>query len=109
MLTRLQVVLVGGSTCTPKVQQLVKEYFGRSLRRTSAPDEAVVHGAAVQGGILTGEEGTSDVVLIDINPLSLGIETTGGVFTKLNARNTVILTKKSQMSAILVLSRIACD
>ena len=94
----LQVVLVGGSTRIPKVQQLLKEYFnGKEPSKGINPDEAVAYGAAVQGGILSGEQGTEDVVLVDVCPLTLGIETTGGVFTKLIPRNTVIPTRKSQM------------
>ena len=94
----LQVVLVGGSTRIPKVQQLLKEFFGgKEPSKGINPDEAVAYGAAVQGGILSGAEGTADVVLVDVCPLTLGIETTGGVFTKLIPRNTVIPTRKSQM------------
>ncbi|KDQ54535.1 hypothetical protein JAAARDRAFT_49176 [Jaapia argillacea MUCL 33604] len=92
-----EVVLVGGSTRIPKVQQLLKEYFGKEPSKGINPDEAVAYGAAVQGGILSGEEGTEDVVLVDVCPLTLGIETTGGVMTKLIARNTVIPTRKSQI------------
>ncbi|KAF8761241.1 heat shock protein 70 [Rhizoctonia solani] len=77
------IVLVGGSTRIPKVQQLIKEYFGKEPSKGINPDEAVAYGAAIQGGILSGEEGVEDVVLIDVCPLTLGIETTGGVFTKL--------------------------
>ncbi|GAA5974187.1 hypothetical protein JCM11641_003314 [Rhodosporidiobolus odoratus] len=92
------IVLVGGSTRIPKVQELLKEYFnGKEPTKGINPDEAVAYGAAVQGGILSGEEGLGDVVLIDVCPLTLGIETTGGVFTKLIGRNTVIPTKKSQI------------
>ncbi|KAH7882172.1 heat shock protein 70 family [Phlebopus sp. FC_14] len=92
-----EVVLVGGSTRIPKVQQLLKEYFGKEPSKGINPDEAVAYGAAVQGGILSGEQGTEDVVLVDVCPLTLGIETTGGVFTKLIPRNTVIPTRKSQI------------
>jgi len=93
-----EVVLVGGSTRIPKVQQLLKEYFGgKEPSKGINPDEAVAYGAAVQGGILSGEEGTADIVLIDVCPLTLGIETTGGVMTKLIPRNTVVPTKKSQI------------
>ncbi|CAE6474204.1 unnamed protein product [Rhizoctonia solani] len=91
------IVLVGGSTRIPKVQQLIKEYFGKEPSKGINPDEAVAYGAAIQGGILSGEEGVDDVVLIDVCPLTLGIETTGGVFTKLIPRNTVVPTKKSQI------------
>ncbi|PFH49300.1 hypothetical protein AMATHDRAFT_63428 [Amanita thiersii Skay4041] len=92
-----EVVLVGGSTRIPKVQQLLKEYFGKEPSKGINPDEAVAYGAAVQGGILTGAEGTTGMVLVDVCPLTLGIETTGGVFTKLIPRNTVIPTRKSQI------------
>jgi len=92
-----EIVLVGGSTRIPKVQQLLKEFFGKEPSKGINPDEAVAYGAAVQGGILSGAEGTSEVVLVDVCPLTLGIETTGGVFTKLIPRNTVIPTKKSQI------------
>lgn len=92
------VVLVGGSTRIPKVQELLKEYFdGKQPSKGINPDEAVAFGAAVQGGILAGEEGNEDLVLIDVCPLTLGIETTGGVMTKLIDRNTVVPTKKSQI------------
>ena len=97
LLTSFQVVLVGGSTRIPKVQQLLKEYFGKEPSKGINPDEAVAYGAAVQGGILTGDESLGDVVLVDVNPLTLGIETTGGVMTKLIPRNTVIPTRKSQI------------
>lgn len=90
-------MLVGGSTRIPKVQQLLKEYFGKEPSKGINPDEAVAYGAAVQGGVLSGEQGTDNIVLIDVNPLTLGIETTGGVFTKLIPRNTVIPTSKKQI------------
>ncbi|CAF3874173.1 unnamed protein product, partial [Rotaria sordida] len=93
-----EVVLVGGSTRIPKIQQLVKEFFdGKEPSRGINPDEAVAYGAAVQAGVLSGEESTGDIVLLDVNPLTLGIETVGGVMTKVIARNTVIPTKKSQV------------
>ncbi|KAI0088585.1 Hsp70 protein-domain-containing protein [Irpex rosettiformis] len=92
-----KIVLVGGSTRIPKVQQLLKEYFGKEPSKGINPDETIAYRAAVQGGILSGDESLGDVVLVDVNPLTLGIETTGGVMTKLIPRNTVIPTRKSQI------------
>jgi molecular chaperone DnaK len=89
-----EVVLVGGSTRIPKVQELVKDFFGRDPHRGVNPDEVVAVGAAIQAGVLTGD--VSDVLLLDVTPLSLGIETLGGVMTKLIERNTTIPTKRSQ-------------
>ncbi|KAI1066005.1 ATPase with role in protein import into the ER [Fusarium irregulare] len=91
------IVLVGGSTRIPKVQQLIEDFFNKKASKGINPDEAVAFGAAVQAGVLSGEEGTSGVVLMDVNPLTLGIETTGGVMTKLIPRNTAIPTRKSQI------------
>jgi heat shock protein 5 len=91
------IVLVGGSTRIPKVQQMLEEYFGKAASKGINPDEAVAYGAAVQGGVLAGEEATSGVVLMDVNPLTLGIETTGGVMTTLIKRGTTIPTRKSQI------------
>ncbi|XP_002738188.1 stress-70 protein, mitochondrial-like [Saccoglossus kowalevskii] len=89
------VILVGGMTRMPKVQQTVTEVFGKVPSKSVNPDEAVAMGAAIQGGVLAGD--VTDVLLLDVTPLSLGIETLGGVFTKLINRNTTIPTKKSQV------------
>jgi molecular chaperone DnaK len=90
-----EVLLVGGMTRMPKVQTLVQDLFGRAPSKSVNPDEAVAIGAAIQGGVLAGD--VTDVLLLDVTPLSLGIETLGGVFTKLINRNTTIPTKKSQV------------
>lgn len=89
------VILVGGQTRMPKVQEVVKEFFGKEPRKDINPDEAVAIGAAIQGGVLSGD--VKDILLLDVTPLSLGLETMGGVMTKLIEKNTTIPTKKTQV------------
>ncbi|MGY8989354.1 MAG: Hsp70 family protein, partial [Flavobacteriales bacterium] len=90
-----EVILVGGSTRIPAIQAAVKKYFGKTPSKGVNPDEVVAVGAAIQGGVLTGD--VTDVLLLDVTPLSLGIETMNGVFTKMIESNTTIPTKKSEV------------
>ena len=92
-----EIILVGGQTRMPKVQEVVKNFFGKDPHKGVNPDEVVAIGAAIQGGVLSGDEGVKDILLLDVTPLSLGIETLGGVSTKLIERNTTIPTKKAEI------------
>jgi molecular chaperone DnaK len=104
-----EVILVGGSTRTPKVQELVKKLFGKDPNKSVNPDEAVALGAAVQGAILNQEEGVSDIVLLDVTPLSLGVEVQGGLMAPLITRNTTIPTSKKEIFSTAADSQPAVD
>merc|ERR1712203_686950 len=95
-----EVLLVGGMTRMPKVQESVSQFFGKAPSKNVNPDEVVAAGAAIQGGVMTGN--VKDVILIDVTPLSLGIETLGGVFTRLIPKNTAIPSKKSEVFSTAV-------
>jgi molecular chaperone DnaK len=97
-----EVVLVGGSTRIPAVQELVKRVLGKDPNQSVNPDEVVAVGAAIQAGVLTGDAGTSGILLLDVSPLSLGVETLGGVMTKIIPRNTTVPTKKSEVFSTAV-------
>src|SRR5258705_4487826 len=90
-----EVILVGGATRTPKVQEIVQKFFGKEPHKGVNPDEVVAIGAAIQGGVLAGD--VKDVLLLDVTPLSLGIETLGGVMTRLIERNTTMPTRKTEI------------
>ena len=104
-----EVLLVGGSTRVPKVQEISKEIFGKDPNKSINPDEVVALGAAVQGAILAGDEGVKDILLLDVTPLSLGIETLGGVMTKLIDRNTTIPSSKKEVFSTATDNQTAVD
>ena len=104
-----EVILVGGSTRTPKVQELVKKLFGKDPNKSVNPDEAVALGAAVQGAILNQDEGVADIVLLDVTPLSLGVEVQGGLMAPLITRNTTIPTSKKEIFSTAADSQPAVD